>query len=141
MVDILASALLTTIAGATIAFVSIYLKEKINKIKLFKALYLEIQLNHESAKSNIELYDSVGEDSVLFNLQESAFQRIMMSGELYNLPPDIIANLDNAYSIIHQFNNKDFWDDPDIMCESIEDSLSHVIEELPKNLKFLRIRG
>lgn len=133
IVDILATTFLTTIAGATVAFVSIHLKERIDKRKLFKALYIEIKLNHKLAENHAEQRDF----GISFNFKELAFQRIMISGELYDLPSDIISNLDNAYSSIHRFNNKELLASSIDECKDIEKRLSHLIEELPKNLKFL----
>ena len=135
--DILVSVLLTMIAGATISYISIHLKEEMDRRKMFKALYFEITSNHEIANAYAEGYDY----GMYSNFKNLAFQRIMMSGRLYDLPSDIFSPLAMAYFYIECFNEKRFFMDSREMCKAIEEGLSYLKKELPKNLRVLSIRN
>jgi len=103
-VDIIATTIFTTIAGATIAFTSLYLKEKIDRKKHLKSIYGEIISNYYFLELNNESFKVFGFDADFCDFINQSYHNILISGELSELKKELQQKIHIAYSLIDNFN-------------------------------------
>ena len=147
-VDIIATTIFTTIAGATVAFVSLYLKEKMDRKKYFKSLYNEIKTNYYFLKLNESVFEDLGlvEGSPHFyNFNTLSYHNISISGELSLLKEELQEKIHNVYSWIDDFNkerNKEkiYLGDLAEFLKEFKSDMEDLIEELPEVLDFIKLR-
>lgn len=142
-VDIIATTIFTTIAGATVAFTSLYLKEKMDRKKYFKSLYNEIKTNCYFLKLNESVFEDLGLDAHFYNFKTQSYRNISISGELSVLKEELQEKIHNVYSWIDDFNKertkeKIYRGDLDNFLNEFKSDLEDLIEELPEVLDFIK---
>jgi len=144
-VDIIVTTIFTTIAGATVAFTSLYLKEKMDRKKYFKSLFNEIKTNYYFLKLNESVFEDLGLDAHFYNFKTQSYRNISISGELSVLKEELQEKIHNVYSWIDDFNKertkeKIYRGDLDNFLNEFKSDLEDLIEELPEVLDFIKLR-
>ena len=142
-VDIIATTIFTTIAGATVAFTSLYLKEKIDRKKHLKSIYGEIISNYSLLESNDAALKDFGFDVDFCDFINQSYHSILISGELSELKEELQLKIHTAYSLIDDFNKErtkeKIWNgDLDEFFNELKLDLEKLIKEIPKALNFIK---
>lgn len=141
--EIIVTTIFTTIAGATVAFTSLYLKEKIDRKKHLKSIYGEIISNYSFLELNNEALKVFGFDADFCDFINQSYHSILISGELSELKKELQLKIHIAYSLIDDFNkerNKErIWNgDLDEFFNELKPDLEKLIKEIPKVLNFIK---